>query len=107
MPDPVKAERLRRLQELLQAQQRAINAGMDGRTLDVLLEKPGRKPGQLVGRSPWLQAVHVDAPGKIIGTIVPVRIETIGANSLFGSLAGPAAKLPRPASRHDAIGAIA
>ena len=111
VPDLVKAERLQRLQELLQAQQTAFNAAMDGRTLDVLLEKPGRKPGQLVGRSPWLQAVHVDAPGKIIGTIVPVRIETIGANSLFGSLTGPAVARPAPAPDGDVgsgkIGAIA
>ena len=109
VPDPIKAERLQALQELLQAQQTAFNAGMDGRIVDVLLEKPGRRPGQLVGRSPWLQAVHVDAPGKIIGSIVPVRIETIGANSLFGSLTGPAVKMPGPASDpdHDVIGVIA
>ena len=109
VPDPVKAERLQALQELLQAQQKSFNAGMDGRTMDVLLEKPGRKPGQLVGRSPWLQAVHVDAPDKYVGTIAPVRIETIGANSLFGSLTGSAAKMPRPAlaSDDDVIGAIA
>ena len=107
VPDPVKAERLLRLQELLQTQQTAFNAAMHGRTMNVLLEKPGRKPGQLVGRSPWLQAVHVDAPGTIIGTIVPVRIETIGANSLFGSLTGPAAARPTPASDPDVIGAIA
>ncbi len=109
VPGPVKAERLQRLQELLQTQQKAFNAGMDGRIVDVLLEKPGRRPGQLVGRSPWLQAVHVDAPADIIGSIVPVRIETIGANSLFGSLTRPAAKLPGPASAfdHDVIEAIA
>jgi tRNA-2-methylthio-N6-dimethylallyladenosine synthase len=107
VPDPVKAERLQRLQNLLQAQQTAFNAAMHGRTVDVLLEKPGRKPGQLVGRSPWLQAVHVDAPADIVGTIVPVRIETIGANSLFGSLAGPAAAMAGPASDRDAIGATA
>jgi tRNA-2-methylthio-N6-dimethylallyladenosine synthase len=106
VPDPVKAERLQALQELLQAQQTAFNAAMHGRTMDVLLEKPGRKPGQLVGRSPWLQAVHVDAPADVIGAIVPVRIESIGANSLFGSLSGPAAARPAPASDR-AIGAIA
>jgi tRNA-2-methylthio-N6-dimethylallyladenosine synthase len=106
VPDPVKAERLQALQELLQAQQTAFNAAMHGRTMDVLLEKPGRKPGQLVGRSPWLQAVHVDAPADVIGAIVPVRIESIGANSLFGSLSGPAAARPGPASDR-AIGAIA
>ena len=111
VPDPVKAERLQRLQELLQTQQTAFNAAMDGRTMDVLLEKPGRKPGQLVGRSPWLQAVHVDAPAQSIGAIVPVRIDRIGANSLFGSLIRPAAAMAAPASDPDVdsatIGAIA
>jgi len=107
VPDPVKAERLQRLQELLQAQQTTFNAAMHGRTMDVLLEKPGRRPGQLVGRSPWLQAVHVDASADIIGTIVPVRVETIGANSLFGLLTGPAAARSGQASDRDAIGAIA
>jgi tRNA-2-methylthio-N6-dimethylallyladenosine synthase len=107
VPDAVKAERLQRLQERLQAQQTAFNAATQGRTMDVLVEKPGRRPGQLVGRSPWLQAVHVDAPAEMIGTIVPVRIETIGANSLFGSLAGPAAAIPASASNRETIGAIA
>jgi tRNA-2-methylthio-N6-dimethylallyladenosine synthase len=107
VPEPVKAERLQALQELLQAQQSAFNGAMNGRTLDVLLEKPGRRPGQLVGRSPWLQAVHVDAPAERIGAIVPVRIETIGANSLFGSLTGPAMAVPAPASVPDGIGAVA
>ena len=105
VPGPLKAERLQALQELLQAQQTAFNAAMHGRTMDVLVEKPGRRPGQLVGRSPWLQAVHVDAPAEIIGTIVPARIETIGANSLFGSLADKAAA--RPGSDGDVIGATA
>jgi tRNA-2-methylthio-N6-dimethylallyladenosine synthase len=111
VPDPVKAERLQRLQDLLQAQQTAFNGAMDGRILDVLLEKPGRKPGQLVGRSPWLQAVHVDAPAEMIGTIVQVRIEAVGANSLSGSLTGPAAAMSASASDANRepgrIGAVA
>ncbi len=94
VPDPVKAERLQRLQELLQTQKTGFNAAMHGQTLDVLLEKPGRRPGQLVGRSPWSQTVHVDAPAEFIGTIVAVRVETIGANSLSGALSGPAAPMP-------------
>ncbi len=107
VPDAVKAERLQRLQERLQDQQTAFNAAMYGRTVDVLVERPGRKPGQLVGRSPWLQAVHVDAPAEIVGTIVPVRIETIGANSLSGMLTGPVAAKPDPALSGDAVGATA
>ncbi len=104
---PVKAARLHELQALLHSQQTAFNAAMQGRTVDVLVEKPGRKPGQLVGRSPWLQAVQLDAPADIVGTIQPVRIEAIGANSLFGSLARPAAAGRAPARRPDSIGAIA
>jgi tRNA-2-methylthio-N6-dimethylallyladenosine synthase len=86
VPEEVKAERLARLQALIQKQQVAFNASMPGRVTDVLLEKPGAKPGQLVGRSPYLQAVQVDAPASMIGSIVSVAIERIGANSLFGAL---------------------
>ena len=107
VPGPVKAERLQRLQELLQAQQTAFNAGTQDRILDVLLEKPGRRPGQLVGRSPWLQAVQVDASADLLGTIVAVRIEAIGANSLFGSLSGPVAARPASACEPHRIGVTA
>ena len=86
VPEPVKAERLSRLQALLKAQQDAFNSGMLGRRMDVLLEKPGRRPGQLTGKSPWLQAVQVDAPASLLGSIVNVAIERIGSNSLFGTL---------------------
>ncbi len=86
VPEPVKAERLARLQLLLQAQQTAFNARMRGLEVDVLFEKPGKHPGQIVGRSPWLQAVHADAPASLIGEIATVRIEAIGSNSLFGAL---------------------
>ena len=87
VPEPVKAERLARLQALLAEQQRAFNAATVGRRVDVLLEKPGRLAGQLTGRSPWLQTVQVDAPADWIGRIVPVTIERTGANTLFGRLA--------------------
>jgi tRNA-2-methylthio-N6-dimethylallyladenosine synthase len=86
VPEPVKAERLARLQALLKAQQDAFNSGMLGRRMDVLLEKPGRRPGQLTGKSPWLQAVQVDAPASLLGSIVNVAIDRIGSNSLFGTL---------------------
>ncbi|MGQ7793227.1 tRNA (N6-isopentenyl adenosine(37)-C2)-methylthiotransferase MiaB [Faunimonas sp. B44] len=85
VPEAVKSERLTRLQALLERQQKAFNGTMRGRVVDVLLEKPGRRPGQIIGRSPWLQAVQVDAPAEMIGTIVPVRIVEIGSNSLFGA----------------------
>jgi tRNA-2-methylthio-N6-dimethylallyladenosine synthase len=59
-------------------------------TFAVPLEKPGRYPGQLVGRSPYLQPVQVTAPAALIGEIVAVRITEIGPNSLFGILDEPA-----------------
>ena len=82
-----RAERLQRLQALITRGQRAFNAGFAGRTLDVLLEKPGKLPGQLVGRSPYLQAVQVMAPRSAIGSVVRVSINEVGSNSLFGELA--------------------
>ncbi|MFO1210484.1 MAG: tRNA (N6-isopentenyl adenosine(37)-C2)-methylthiotransferase MiaB [Amaricoccus sp.] len=82
----VKAERLQRLQALLARQQAAFQAGLVGRTLPVLVEKPGRMPGQMAGRSPYLNAVHLEAPGEAAGTIVPVRIVASGTNSLAGVL---------------------
>jgi tRNA-2-methylthio-N6-dimethylallyladenosine synthase len=84
VPDSVKSERLQRLQELLESQQRAFNRSQVGRTLDVLLERPGRHPGQLVGRSPYLQPVHVLAPARLVGALVPVRIVGAEPNSLAG-----------------------
>ncbi|MGE3782422.1 MAG: radical SAM protein, partial [Alphaproteobacteria bacterium] len=87
VPEPVKAERLTRLQTLLQQQQRAFNAGCVGRVLPVLFERPGRHDGQLVGRSPYLQAVHAEAGPERIGDIVPVTIERADPNSLAGTIA--------------------
>jgi tRNA-2-methylthio-N6-dimethylallyladenosine synthase len=55
--------------------------------MDVLLEKPGRLPGQLVGRSPYLQAVQVMAPAKLIGSVRRVTVTEVGSNSLFATLA--------------------
>ena len=64
MPEPAKVERLAELQALLQKQQRGFNAAAVGTTMPVLFEKPGRHDGQLVGRSPYLQAVHADAASE-------------------------------------------
>jgi tRNA-2-methylthio-N6-dimethylallyladenosine synthase len=82
VPEAVKAERLAVLQELLERQQRDFNAACVGRELDVLLTGPGRHPGQLVGRSPYLQAVHVDADPSQVGRIVRLRIAGVGTYSL-------------------------
>ena len=83
VPDEAKAERLARLQELLETQRQAFNCGSVGRTVDVLLEKSGRHPGQLAGKSPYLQAVQIEGGGQV-GDTVPVRIVRAGSNSLFG-----------------------
>ncbi len=88
VPEAVKAERLERLQALLFDQQRAFGADCVGREIDLLLEKPGRLPGQLVGRSPWLQPVNIDAKGSEIGDIIRVRITDAGPNSLFAEAIG-------------------
>ena len=83
VPEDVKSHRLDRLQALLTAQSRAFAAQCIGRTIDLLIEKPGRDAGQLVGRSPWLQPVIVDAKAGEIGDIVRVRITEAGTNSFF------------------------
>lgn len=82
--EEVKDERLARLNALIDEQQRAFNAAQVGKVLPVLFEKPGRHPGQLSGRSPYLQAVHAEGPDRLIGQIVPVRIEAAHKMSLSG-----------------------
>jgi tRNA-2-methylthio-N6-dimethylallyladenosine synthase len=83
----VKAERLARLQALLAGQQATHLAGLVGRTLPVLVEKPGRRPGQVAGRSPYLNPVHLEADAGLIGRVVQGRIVAAGPNSLAGELA--------------------
>jgi tRNA-2-methylthio-N6-dimethylallyladenosine synthase len=84
--ESVKEDRLARLQALLNAQQRAFNAACVGREMPVLFERPGRHLGQLIGRSPYLQAVHCLAPADLVGRIAPVRLTSAAANSLAGEL---------------------
>jgi len=84
--EAVKDARLARLNALLDEQARAFNAAQVGKLLPVLFERPGRRPGQLIGRSPYLQAVHATAPDRLIGQIVPVRIESAARMSLAGVL---------------------
>ncbi|OXT01844.1 tRNA (N6-isopentenyl adenosine(37)-C2)-methylthiotransferase MiaB [Notoacmeibacter marinus] len=83
VPEAVKDERLQRLQALLTEQQIAFGRSKIGETMDILLEKPGRKPGQLIGRSPWLQSVVIDQPIGEIGDLVTVTVTEAGPNSLF------------------------
>ncbi|MFY9784728.1 MAG: tRNA (N6-isopentenyl adenosine(37)-C2)-methylthiotransferase MiaB [Pseudolabrys sp.] len=81
-----KTERLHRLQAVITHRQRDFNAGFVGRAIEVLLEKPGRLPEQLVGRSPYLQAVQVMAPATLIGSVRRVAVTEVGRNSLFAAL---------------------
>ena len=84
--EEVKIERLSRLQDVVEAQRRAFNASMVGQTVDVLFEKPGRHPGQIAGKSPYLQPVQVEGPARLIGRVAPVEIVACSSNSLFGRL---------------------
>ena len=86
VPEDVKSERLKRLQDLLYTQQMTFNKSLIGRTLDVLVENGGREDGQLFGRSPYLQGTHFDGPEELVGQIVPVLITGAGRNSLTGEL---------------------
>jgi tRNA-2-methylthio-N6-dimethylallyladenosine synthase len=79
-----KESRLARLQAVLNETREAFNEAMVGRETEVLFEAPGRHPGQVVGRTPYLQAVHCEGDAALIGRIAPVRIRAAHANSLAG-----------------------
>ncbi len=100
IPDAVKDERLQALQALLAEQQNAFNSSCGGRELSVLFEKPGRRQGQAVGRSPYLQPVHVDGAAPLIGSLRQVRIVEVLPNSLRGALADVAAPVRQEAAAH-------
>jgi tRNA-2-methylthio-N6-dimethylallyladenosine synthase len=104
VPDAVKAERLERLQALLARQQQAFNRRMLGLRVPVLFERAGRHPGQLVGRSPWLQAVHVAGPAALVGRIREAEIEAVEPHSLKARLAGTGIPVHRPAVHEQRMG---
>jgi tRNA-2-methylthio-N6-dimethylallyladenosine synthase len=94
VPEDVKHERLLRLQRVIERQQTDFNAAFLGRRLEILFERSGRHPGQIVGRSPYLQTVQVQrakkpgsGSGVAIGDVAAVTITELSANSLFGALA--------------------
>jgi len=89
--EEVKTERLARLQALVTEQQRAFNRSCVGRTLPVLIERVGRQAGQVGGRSPYLQAVHLNGAVEMIGGVRQVEIINVGPNSLVGRLVAQAA----------------
>ena len=84
--EEIKSERLAQLQALLEEQRQAFNKATVNKEIDVLFEKPGRHEGQIGGKSPYLQAVHVDGPTSLIGKIARVAISATGPNSLTGNL---------------------
>jgi tRNA-2-methylthio-N6-dimethylallyladenosine synthase len=89
-------ERLAQLQALIDAQQASFNKAAIGRTVEVLFERAAREPGQIVGRTPYLQPAHVMASADIIGQVLPVTIDALERYSLKGRLAPtPAADTPR------------
>jgi len=79
-------ERLQRLQALLNEQQYAFNQQTVGRTTDILLERQGKLDGQLIGKTPWLQSVHIISPDLKIGDLVEIEVTQAGPNSLTGQI---------------------
>jgi len=86
VPEVDKDRRLQVLQALLREQQAEFNLSVEGQTMPVLITGLGRRPGQIGGRSPWLQPVHLDGPADLIGHEIPVRIVTGKPSSLAGIL---------------------
>lgn len=99
VPDDVASARLQELQARIEEQQRQFNESCVGRTLDVLFEKAGRHPGQIVGRSPYLQPVHVVASADLIGATGPILITETTAHSLYGTLTMPGGGTPESQAR--------
>ncbi|MBB1092515.1 tRNA (N6-isopentenyl adenosine(37)-C2)-methylthiotransferase MiaB [Rhodopseudomonas palustris] len=106
VPAAVMDERLERLQQLIDSQQSAFNKAAIGQTVDVLFERAGRKPGQIVGRTAYLQPAHVFpgpmflgpgmAPDSLVGQILPVRVDSLERYSLLGELAAKPPQHARP-----------
>ncbi len=84
--EPEKDARLQELQALLREQQSAFNADCVGRTTKVLVTGAGRHAGQIGGRTPWMQAVHLNGPASLIGRLVPVKLSAAHTNSMTGTL---------------------
>jgi tRNA-2-methylthio-N6-dimethylallyladenosine synthase len=89
IPREVMEDRLKRLQERVAVHQLAFNRASVGRQTQVLLERKGRRPGQMIGRSPWLQSVHVETDASV-GAMVDVTLVAAGPNSMTGETLVPA-----------------
>jgi tRNA-2-methylthio-N6-dimethylallyladenosine synthase len=99
VPDEAKADRLARLQDLLNTQQLAFNRASVGAEIPVLFDRPGARPGQLAGRSPHMQAVHVDCASpseasRLLGSVVTVRVRNAHPNSLSGEVPAEPSRSP-------------
>ncbi len=97
--DATLRNRLGRLQVLLEDQRQAFNRATVGRRIDVLFDRPGRHAGQIGGRTPYLQAVHVEGPLSLLGTVQSVDIQSVGPNSLTGRLTETSLENTTPAER--------
>ncbi|MDP6108545.1 MAG: TRAM domain-containing protein, partial [Rhodospirillales bacterium] len=100
--EQVKSARLKILQDELNRQQLAFNESCVGETMPVLLDRCGRHPGQMVGRSPYMQPVHVSAPDELFGSIVNLNIGAGQANSLAGALQKPVSHAPHKKNENAA-----
>ena len=85
IPSHIMDERLQRLQARLAEHSTAFNRDTVGKTTRILIDRVGRKPGQMIGKSPWLQSVVVETDATI-GTLLDVTVTGAGPNSLFGTL---------------------
>lgn len=98
VPEHIKSTRLQELQAELSRQQIAFNQSCIGRSLPVLFDRRGSRPGQLVGRSPYMQSVHVDLPDSHLGEMMTVKIDQAKPNSLSGIVVeqtGPNSQISR------------
>lgn len=86
IPEEIKTERLTKLQDILFAQQKAFNESFVGKKVPVLLDRKGKKEGQLLGKTPYLQSVYVDAPARLFGECIDIEITKASSNSLTGSV---------------------
>ena len=84
--ETVKNNRLKVLQNILDDQQISFNSSFIGNEVDVLFDRLGRKEGQVVGRTPWMQAVHVNGEKNLLGSIRSVKIISAGPKSLAGKI---------------------
>jgi tRNA-2-methylthio-N6-dimethylallyladenosine synthase len=100
--EATKDARLGEIQALLREQQQGFNAACVGQVCEVLFTGPGRHPGQVVGRTPWLQPLHLHGPESLIGRIAPVRILAAHPNSLSGALAAGGSEPAMPANEERA-----